>query len=211
MGKRSARAFDGAHGWKLRPGRDGKPDVKPYTRQEETYAFRAQSFDGPLIDYQAKGSTVVLEGIDEIEGHRAYRLSVQLASGETDRVWIDEQSYLEIRYDRPSYAPGAKPSTVSVFYRDYKPIEDLQIPMTIETAAAPGQSPDRLLIERVMMNAPLEERTFAAPGTAGRRRSGLSMNPLTGPPAPVAPAAPASAEPQVPPFASSPDPRSGSK
>jgi hypothetical protein len=185
--------------------------VQPYTPQEVTYAFRAPGFDGPLIDYQAKGHAVALEGIDQIEGHKAYRLSVQLASGETDHVWIDALTFLEMRYDRPSYAPGAKSSTVSMFYRNYKPIEDLLIPMTIETSAGPGQTPDRMMIDRILLNTPLEERTFAAPGGPGRQRSRLSMNPRTAPAASPAPAAPASAEPQVPPSASNPDPGPGPK
>jgi outer membrane lipoprotein-sorting protein len=201
MGERSIRVFDGVRGWKLRPGHTGKPDVQTYSPQEVTYAFRSSGIDGPLIDYQAKGNTVSLEALDEIEGRRAYRLVVTLASGETDHIWVDAQTFLEVRYDRPSYSSGNKPATVSVFYRDFKAIEGLQIPMTIETPAAPGQPPDKMVIERVVMNTPLEDRTFVEPGAKPHRRSGLSMN------------HPAPAQASAPPDASRPDPGSapGSK
>jgi outer membrane lipoprotein-sorting protein len=218
MGERSIRVFDGVRGWKLRPGHTGRPDVQMYTPQEVTYAFRSPGIDGPLIDYQAKGSAVSLEALDQIEGRRAYRLAVTLASGETDHIWVDAQTFLEVRYDRPSYAQGGKGATVSVFYRDFKPIEGLQIPMTIETPAAPGQPPDKMLIERVVLNTPLDDRTFAEPGAKTHRRSGLSTNhptarpmqaPTASPPGAVAPAQQPSGEsvPASPPAAASrPDP-----
>jgi outer membrane lipoprotein-sorting protein len=176
MGERSIRVFDGIRGWKLRPGHTGKPDVQMYSPQEVNFAFRSSGLDGPLIDYKAKGNTVTLEGSDEIEGRRAYRLEVTLPSGETDHVWVDAQTFLEIRYDRPSYSSVNKSATVSVFYRDFKPIEGLQIPMTIETPSAPGRPSDKMMIERVVLNTPLDDRTFAEPGARTHRRSGLSMN-----------------------------------
>jgi hypothetical protein len=176
MGERSIRVFDGIRGWKLRPGHTGRPDVQTYTPQEVTYAFRSSGIDGPLIDYQAKGNTVSLEALDEIEGRSAYRLAVTLPSGETDHVWVDAQTFLEVRYDRPSYSAGSKPATVSVFYRDFKPIEGLQIPMTIETPAASGQAPDKMVIERVTLNTPMGDNAFVEPGAKTHRRSGLSVN-----------------------------------
>jgi hypothetical protein len=183
MGEKTLRVFDGQHGWKVQPARHGDAGVKPYTPQEVTFAFRAQLIDGPLIDHQAKGNTVALEGIDEVEGHRAYRLKVQLASGETDHVWIDAGTFLDIRYDRPSYGPTGTPP-VSLFYRDYRAIDDVQIPTVVETAGGPGLPPDRMVIDRIMLNPVVEDRAFEVPGGPGRRggvatgaRSGRTVRP----------------------------------
>jgi hypothetical protein len=169
MGQKTVRVFDGARGWKVKPNRAGGPDTKPYTPQEVTFAFRAQLIDGPLIDYQAKGNVVALEGIDEVEGRKAFRLKVQLASGETDHVWIDAQTFLDIKYERPSYGPPGTPSTVTIFYRGYKTVEGLQIPAVIETPSAAGQTPDRMVIEKVALNPPLADRVFTQPGAKSPR------------------------------------------
>jgi len=169
MGQKTVRVFDGAHGWKVQPNRAGGPDTKPYTPQEVTFAFRAQLIDGPLIDYRAKGNVVALEGIDEVEGRKAFRLKVQLASGETDHVWIDAQTFLDIKYERPSYGPPGTPSTVTIFYRGYKTVEGLQIPAVIETPSAAGQTPDRMVIEKVALNPPLADRVFTQPGAKSPR------------------------------------------
>jgi outer membrane lipoprotein-sorting protein len=179
MGERTVRAFDGQHGWKVKPARNGDAGIKPYTQQEVTFAFRAQLIDGPLIDYQAKGNKVELEGVDEVEGHRAYRLKVELASGETDHVWVDAGTFLDLRYDRPSYGSAGAPATVSLFYRDYKTIDDVQIPGVVETGAGPGQTPDRMVIDRIMLNPAMDDRTFVAPGGPGGR-GGVAMSPRSG-------------------------------
>jgi len=200
LGEKTVRAFDGTRGWKLKPNRQGGPDLKPFSPQEVTFAFRSQAVDGPLIDYQAKRNQVALEGIDQIEGRQAFRLKVDLASGETDHVWVDAATFLEVRYDRPSYGSAGTPTTVSVFYRDYKTVEGLQIPSVIETAPIPGAHPDRMVIERMLLNTSMDDRTFAPPG-ARERRGGMTMRNESRPPGGSAPIKPAGT-----PAASSPDP-----
>jgi hypothetical protein len=203
LGQRTVRVFDGTRGWKAKPNREGGPDVKPFTFEEVTFAHAGQVIDGPLIDYAAKGNTVTLEGVDQIEGHKkAYRLGVRLATGENDHVWVDAQTFLDLRYDRPSSSAAGAP-TVSVFYRDYKTTEGLQIPSVIETGLAPGVTPDRMVIERVMLNGPVDEHTFARPGTH-EHRGGMAMGNQSRPPVQRAPIDPAAT-----PGASRPDPAPG--
>jgi hypothetical protein len=172
MGKETLRIFDGTHGWKANAGHDDGPQVRPYTIEEIRYAQSAQGIDGPVIDHAAKGIEVTLEGLDEIEGRKAYRLLLRLASGETDRLWIDATSFLDIRYDRtPPGAAGGAARVVSTRYRDYKTFDGLQIPSVIETgpSAGPGSAPDRMVIERVEVNPPLDKRTFANPAASRGR------------------------------------------
>ena len=63
--------------------------------------------DGPLIDHEMKRVAVNLDGVDELEGHKAYRLSIKLPSGAPRRVWIDAETFLDIKHDRPSSNPLA--------------------------------------------------------------------------------------------------------
>src|SRR5258707_13425239 len=70
------RVFDGAHGWKLRPASDGRPETKAFSSEEVNFSRSEFVIDGPLIDYQAKGVTADLDGVDTVDGRKAYRLSV---------------------------------------------------------------------------------------------------------------------------------------
>lgn len=168
MDKRTLRVFDGSHGWKARQAPGGGLDLAPYTIPELKYAREAQTIDGPLIDYADKRSTVTLQGVEQIEGRKAYRLAVQFASGEHQDVWIDAQSFLDIRIDRMSFGPGGA-SMVPVYYRNFKSFDGLQIPMTIEIGVGRAGTPDKMQIERVTLNPPLEDRLFAKPGQEQRR------------------------------------------
>jgi hypothetical protein len=158
------RLFDGAHGWKVHPDHGNRPAVEPYSIQELRYAQTAPGLDGPLIDYAAKGYSIAVEGVDDIEGHSTYRLSVKLATGEIDHVWIDAKTFLDVRYDRPSDGAIGAARPVSISYSDYRNYEGLQLPSVIETGVGSGSTPDRMMIERVVLNAPLDDDRFSHPG-----------------------------------------------
>lgn len=162
------RVFDGSHGWKQRPTAGGRPELQPYTTDELRFAAEGQGIDGPLVDYQAKGIAVALDGVDEIEGHRAYRLNVKLPSGASHHIWIDTQTFLDVKYDRLSRDALGKLATMSVFYRNYKTTEGLQIPLVIESGADTGQATDRMVIDTIVLNPPLPDLIFAKPGAPGR-------------------------------------------
>jgi hypothetical protein len=98
-------------------------------------------------------------------------LGVVLPSGERDQLWVDAQTLLEMRYDRPSDGVVGAAKPVTLLYRDYKTFNGLLIPSVIETVSGAGHSPDRMVIERVVVNAPLDDARFAKPGTAHNQKS----------------------------------------
>lgn len=170
----SLRVFNGVGGWKMKFGQDGRPEIKPLTAQEVKFARAAPGLEGPLIDFRAKGSTVELESSEEIEGRKSYRIGVTLATGDRQSVWIDAQSFLESRFDRTTYGPTGSKGVVTVRYRDYKEIEGLALPSVFEISGAAGGKPDRMVIERVALNPPIDDREFAGlddPRGRGRAES----------------------------------------
>lgn len=170
--QRFLRIFDGARGWRVRPGANGTPDAKRFPPEEADFARGEFVIDGPLIDYEAKGITVRLAGVNEIEGRKAYQLELQLPSGASRRVWIDTETYLEVRADRPSTNPVAKGVPVSVFYRDYRKVDGLLVPMTIETHAPAGDGrSQKLVITKVVLNPSIPDTQFGKPPTALQRNS----------------------------------------
>ena len=189
----SVRMYDGSHGWKLRPGANGRPEVQPYTPQELAYAREGEGLDDPLIDSEAKGLAVALDGVDEVEGRKAYRLNVTLASGNSQHVWVDAQTFLDIKYDRLSRNASGMSAMVSVFNRDYRTVAGLQVPFLIESGAGTAQATGKLVIDKVLLNPPLDDRLFAKPnlsvwrsnmdqgGSAARQPAHRTLRPPTSP------------------------------
>jgi len=178
----AARIYDGSHGWKLHPASNGRPELQPFTAEELNFARDGLGIDGALVDYQSKGIAVTLDGVDEVGGRKAYRLNVKLPSGASHQVWIDAQTFLDVKYVRqlsntqlsnnqsrngqPRLALG-RPGTVTVFYRNYQTIEGLQIPFLIETGSDSAQniarSTDKMVIDSILLNPPLDDQIFAKP------------------------------------------------
>lgn len=167
--QRSLRVFNGVGGWKMRLDSEGKPEVKPLTAQEVRFARSAPGLEGPLIDFRAKGSAVDFEGTEELDGRKTYRIGVTLSDGEHQTVWIDAESFLESRFDRTAYGPTGPKGVVTVRFRGYKAVEGLALPSEIEISGAAGGKPDRMIIERVALNAPIDDREFQGGGSARDR------------------------------------------
>jgi len=48
----------------------------------------------------------------------------------------------------------------------YKTVEGLKIPMAIETGTGSGSGLERLVLDRVLLNPPIDDAQFGKPGTA---------------------------------------------
>jgi hypothetical protein len=156
----------------MKLGQDGRPEVKPLTAQEVKFARAAPGLEGPLIDFRAQGSTVELQGSEELDGRKSYRIGVTLASGDHQTVWIDAESFLESRFDRTTYGPTGSKGVVTVRYRDYKEVEGVALPSVIEIGGAAAAKPDRMVIEKVALNPPIDDREFdVLDDTRGRGRA----------------------------------------
>jgi outer membrane lipoprotein-sorting protein len=176
-GQRSLRVYDGSTGWKMRPNSsNGRPDVQAYSEEELRFARGAQVIDGPLMDYVAKGGVVTLTGSGQVDGQRAYILDVKLPSGGSHTVWVDAQTFLDVRHDRQVRGASGQMGMVTVLLRDYREFEGLTMPTVVETGSAPGRPSSRLVIERVALNPPLEDSVFTRPMAPLSRRAGVVVD-----------------------------------
>ncbi len=182
MNRMALRVYDGTEGWKLRPMRRGEgPNVQPYTPEELKFAHDEQVIDGLLIDHAAKDIAIALEGTDEVEGRKAYRLNVRMPSGATRHVWVDAETFLEIKYEREARGVAGQPVKVTVYYRNYQAINAVKLPLVIESTAGSGQASDKLVIDKVQFNPKLDDSLFARPLVAADRSRSVQVRPDAGP------------------------------
>jgi outer membrane lipoprotein-sorting protein len=187
-GHRSVRIFDGTHGWKMRPGNGGVPEVQAYTEEELRYVRDAQAIEGPLMAAVARGFSLTLGGAALIEGRKAYVVSYRPRKDAIHRVWVDAQTFLEVRYEREFRTARDRRARATVEFRNYTAFEGLQIPLTIEPGAAPGRPSDQLVIDRVALNPRLADNLFARPALAAARHKGVVVEARRPPIAPASPA-----------------------
>jgi hypothetical protein len=161
QGQKAVQVYDGEHGWKLRPF-IGRHEVENFTADESKSAAQDQDLDGFLIDSQAKGSKVALEGTEKIEDRDNYRLQVTLKNGDVRHVWVDAQTFLETKIDGTRKMDG-KQRPMETYFRDYKEVEGLKFPMTLETRVKGVADSQAIHVERVALNPAFAADHFTQP------------------------------------------------
>lgn len=160
-GQMVVQAYDGKAGWKRRPylGRAAYELMSP----EELQGAAGQAeLDGPLIDSQAKGHAVELEGTETVEGRPAYRLAVTLTTGVVRRVYVDAETFLDVKVDGARRLRG-KEYRIETFFRHYEAVDGLLVARTVETRVEGSPGPNAMRIERVEVNPALDDTLFAPP------------------------------------------------
>ena len=166
----AVQVYDGQQGWKLRPYLN-RDDVESFTPDEAKAAAAEAELDGPLIDYARKGTRVDLAGTDTVEGHKAYKLHLTKADGRQLNLWIDATTFLDLKIDGEPRRLDNKVHKVAVFYRDYKAVKGLQVPMTLETVIEGVHSSRRISFQTVTVNPSLSEAMFTKPTPATVRQA----------------------------------------
>ncbi len=173
-GQTALQVYDGTNGWKLRPYLN-RLEVEPYTADETKIASMQADLDGPLVDYVAKGTRVELAGMEKVEGRDTYKLTLTMKDGQAIHVWIDARTFLEAKMEGQPRRLDGTDHPVEVYFRDYRPVDGLQIPYILETHVLPVAKtatglrdtpvpPEKITIEKVLVNPKLEESLFSKPG-----------------------------------------------
>ncbi len=161
----AVQVYDGKQGWKVRPFL-GRNEVEPFTGTEAREAADWQELDGPLVDYARKGTKVELQGIETVEGHKAYKLRLAMKDGTERHVWIDAAKFLELKIDGQPRTMDGKLRQVVVYYRDYRAEKGLNMPHVFETVIEGGKKSYKMHVEQVAVNQPMDDTLFAKPQLA---------------------------------------------
>ena len=172
-GQTAIQVFDGSSGWKLRPFLNRRV-VEPYTTEEMKTASMQADLDGPLVDYAAKGTRVELAGMEKVEDRDTYKLKLTMKDGQAIHVWIDAQTFLEAKIEGQPRRLDGTYHPVEVYFRDYRPVNGLQIPFVLETKVLPVAQTalglkdppvpaEKTIIDTVVVNPKLDESLFSKP------------------------------------------------
>ena len=161
-GKTAVQVYDGQNGWKLRPFLN-RDDVEPFTAEEAKAEAAKADLEGPLLDYAAKGTQVALEGKEPVEGHNAYKLKLTMKSGQVQHIWIDAQSFLDVKVEGAQRRLDGKMRNVWIYQRDFRSVQGLRVPYVYDTAIDGNPHSHKMLIESVAVNPALDDARFTKP------------------------------------------------
>ena len=127
-------------------------------------------FDGPLVDWKAKGHVVTLEGKEALTGGDAYKLRVTMKSGLVRYIYLDAQSYLDRRHAGVVNITPARQYDSVLDYSNWREVDGVRFPFDItedRTGKEPSQS-FATYTEKIELNVPMDDSLFAMPTTAGQ-------------------------------------------
>lgn len=164
QGMTGVQAIDGGNGWQIMPFM-GKSDPEPMGEDELRSFSQQADIDGPLVDWQAKGHTVELLGTEEVEGTDAYKLRIDLASGDQITTWLDAEYFLDLKWDVRTTMRGQEVK-IGISQGDYKEVDGLMLPhATTQTMdGMPGAS--TYTVERYVLNTGIADDRFRMPEAA---------------------------------------------
>ena len=161
QGMTGTQAYDGKSGWMLMPF-GGKKDPEPMPEEMVKQMEEDADFDGPLIDWKAKGHTIELLGKEETEGAEAYKLKVTLKTGSVSTYYIDADNYLIIKTESKRRMRGTEVDGESSI-GDYKTVDGYVFPFAMEMGAKGGTQKQKLTFEKIEVNPALDAKLFDMP------------------------------------------------
>jgi hypothetical protein len=162
QGMTGVNAYDSHNGWKIEPWQ-GKRDPESLGEEELHGILDDADFDGPLVNYQAKGNRVEYEGKESIEGSDAYKLKVTRSNGDVSFYYLDADYYLPIRIDTQRMIRGALQEIVETSLGDYKQVAGVYLPFAFESGQRGSSDRSKITYDKIEANVPLDDRRFIRP------------------------------------------------
>ena len=161
QGMTGTQAYDGKNGWVVMPF-TGKKEPEAMSDDDKKEIADEADIDGPLVDYKSKGNIVELLGKEPIEGTDAYKLKVTLKSGTVRTIYIDADSYLEIKSEGKRTVRGTEMEFEGTI-GDYKPVEGVLFPFSLENSVKGHAEKQKITFEKVEINPTLSADNFTMP------------------------------------------------
>ena len=160
QGLTGVQAYDGTTGWQVMPFQ-GVKDPQKLAEDDLKDIVEQADFDGPLVDYKAKGNTVELVGKEDVQGTDANKLKLTLKSGDVRYIYLDPETGLDIKMTTMIKREGVERS-FDTYLGDYKTIEGLVFPMSVELKMGDQPGPS-YTVEKVEVNPDLSDSMFSMP------------------------------------------------
>jgi len=161
QGMTMVQAYDGRDGWQIIPF-TGKKDPEPMAADDLKLIAQESDIDGPLMDYKKKGHKVELVGKEKMEGTDAWHLKITMKDGDVRQVYLDADSFLEIRMTGKTMRRGAEMETETTL-GDYKEEAGMMMPHSIEVHAQGAPGAQKITITKVEVNTTEDDAEFKMP------------------------------------------------
>jgi hypothetical protein len=163
QGMTQIQAYDGKEGWKVSPF-FGRKDPERMSADDVKALIEDSEIDGALVDWQTKGSSVEYLGTEDVDGTPAHKLKVVRKNGDVSFVYLDPDHFLEIRILTERMRHGAHEEEETDL-GDYEKAGGVFVPTSIESGRKGAPDKQRIIIDKVEANVPVDDAVFHFPAS----------------------------------------------
>jgi hypothetical protein len=163
QGMTSVQAYDGTTGWQIQPF-GGKKDPELMGEDDVRDLLLDADFDGPLVSYKEKGSTVEYLGHDVVDGDDALRLKVTLKNGDIIYDYLDPDTFMEIRRGIQQFIRGSVRERV-MGLGSFKPVAGVMFPFSISQGTKEHPEDSTITVQKLEVNVTIDHADFALPAS----------------------------------------------
>ena len=156
------RVYDGkSNGWVVNPFGSSK-EVQPMDAEDLKNIADEADFDGPLIDYKAKGNQIEFVGKELFDDKPVYRLKLTNAAGGSRFYVFEANTYLLVKWEGTRKVENKEVPWES-FFSDYREINGMKYAFRID-AGSPGTDIKQALVtEKLEIDPQIDDAHFAKP------------------------------------------------
>ncbi|HMG20982.1 MAG TPA: hypothetical protein VK607_06680, partial [Kofleriaceae bacterium] len=168
-------AYDSREGWTISPF-GGRLDAEKASADDARSLAQQAEIDGPLVGWRAKGHKIEYLGTEDTDGTPAIKLRVTRKDGDLQYVYLDPDSYLEIRITTVHKVRGAEQISETDL-GGYQQVAGVWFPFALEQGSKGGPRNTRIIVERVEVNPTVDDAWFKLPPAKSRVAAVIAPGP----------------------------------
>jgi outer membrane lipoprotein-sorting protein len=155
-GRLVVMAFDGNTPWIVNPN-TGTPGAIAVMGPQADAMRQDSDFDGPLLDYRTKGTTIELVGTETLGVKKVFHLKLTARTGLVQHYYLDAETALETKLVTESDNGKVEQELL-----DYRDVEGIKVPFLIRTTVN-GVLQGEMKVEKVEFNLKIDDAMFRMP------------------------------------------------
>ncbi|HEV1995690.1 MAG TPA: hypothetical protein VGR03_15265, partial [Candidatus Acidoferrum sp.] len=161
-GQKIIRVYDGkSSGWTVNPFTEAK-NVQPLSPEDLKNITDESDFDGPLVDYKAKGNQIELAGKENLDDKPVFRLKLTNKNGDVRFYIFDASSFLLLKW-AGIQKTGDQALPWESFFSDFHEVQGLKYPFRIEQGSPGTDIKQTLTAGKIEIDPQIDDSRFAKP------------------------------------------------
>ncbi|HEY2721108.1 MAG TPA: hypothetical protein VGI82_05265 [Chitinophagaceae bacterium] len=157
MGQSIVNCYKDDKGWKINPY-DGAATATDVSG-EELNEFKDESFlANALMDYKARNYSAELQGQEDVDGVKAYKIKLTKDNNKTDTYYIDPTTYMVIKFVGSRNVMG-QDMELETYFSDIKDVGNLKFSMSRKVNAG-GQTIQEVHLDKIELDVPVDDKIF---------------------------------------------------